>query len=201
MGNDKDVLNAKQMKAAIESNPRLKSVSVEICEINDRFNDKSIFDIKGITKYNSFQFDSECVNFSKNYKIGVGENKKLDSLINKKYYHKLEEFVKNISLIIIDKSNDENQLGSVIHNSSINEIFTCSNAGCNLMFDNKKDLDDHFCIISKKISSLDKIKLQYIRIFEDIRYNNIEIFIRNKCKNIEGVVEAEREEDKKSQQA
>jgi hypothetical protein len=27
------------------------------------------------------------------------------------------------------------------------------------------------------------------------------IFIRNKCKNIEGVVEAEREEDKKSEQA
>jgi len=63
------------MKAAIESNPRLKSISVEICEIKDDLNDKSIFDIKGITKYNSFEFDSESVNFSRNYKIGFGEKK------------------------------------------------------------------------------------------------------------------------------
>jgi hypothetical protein len=42
------------MKAAIESNPRLKSVSfIEIIEIND----KSLFDIEGTAKYNSFQFD------------------------------------------------------------------------------------------------------------------------------------------------
>ena len=172
--NGNDVLNAKQMKAAIESNPRLKSISVEICEIKDDLNDKSIFDIKGITKYNSFEFDSESVNFSRNYKIGFGEKQKLDSFINKKYFHKLEDFINNISMIIVAKSNHEIQFGSVIQNASINEIFTCNNSGCSLMFNNKNDLEDHCCIISKKISSLDKIKLQYIRIIEDIRYKNIE---------------------------
>ena len=55
--------------------------------------------------------------------------------------------------------------------NSINEIFTWDNPCCNLMFSSDDELKDHCCIIQKKLSSLDNIKLQYVRIIQDVKYN------------------------------
>ena len=39
------------------------------------------------------------------------------------------------------------------------------------MFSSDDELKDHCCIIQKKLSSLDNIKLQYVRIIQDVKYN------------------------------
>ena len=184
VSNGNDVLNSAQMKAAIESNPRLKSVFIEICEIRSELNLKSIFDIKGITKYNSFEFTNELVSFSKTYSVGNPEVMNLKSLISKKYQKTdLNQFTNQIRMNIIDQTDHEIEDHVLIQRGILNDIFTCNKDGCNLVFNTEKGLIDHDCMISIRMPIIDKIKLQYAKLIEDVR-SNFEIKSNTHVNNI-----------------
>ena len=185
-----DVINAHDMKDAIESNSSLNSVMAFVCEMNDSLDFKTDFKLKNITQFHSFVYSNDSICLFRFYNVGSGVDKKIESLMSMKNVDLVKK-VKNACLTIKEKSKDKRE--TIIKVKNEREILKCDH--CDHIFFSKVKLENHLIDHDKqqKMPQIDKIKLQYASLIKEIRTQkehdkdtlkneNIESLMNNKNK-------------------
>ena len=122
----KDVLDANDMKHAIDSNINLTGVQTFLCKINDvSFKNDFKFPIS-ISLYYSFVYENEELIAFKHYNIGTGLRLKYQSLCKLK----LDNFTEKLNDFELDENNNDssldlNNVNPIHHEKTATSTFRC----------------------------------------------------------------------------
>ena len=171
----KDVLDANDMKHAIDSNINLTGVQTFLCKINDvSFKNDFKFPIS-ISLYYSFVYENEELIAFKHYNIGTGLRLKYQSLCKLK----LDNFTEKLNDFELDENNNDssldlNNVNPIHHEKTATSTFRCKK--CDFITFDRNSLDEHLesHFENLKMNTYSKIKLKYIDMIKNVRTNKIE---------------------------
>ena len=179
-----DILNANDIKKAIDSSSSLEGLQCFVCEDSENIDFKKDASFKNITYYHSFEYFCDHFNAFKYYNVGQGIKMMFKDTI-KQNQTALIKKVKNSSLEIVDSGRLTNYEHLKSKNNNLS-LFKCKLDGCLYSTSDKNELKEHYGTHESNLSQHSKIKLEYAKRCSDIRTNNtnIETIYKEKNQNL-----------------
>ena len=168
INNGNDVINASNLKKAIDKSKSISGVQSYICEMNDTLDFKDDFEFKNVASFHSIQYKDKSLVAYKHHNVGHGTEITYESLAKGELI-KVNEKINRCKLTIIEGPCVVSS--SNFKNSNMNlSLFKCE--VCSFVVFSKNILDEHASSHTIKTNQYGKIKMQYSNILLDIKAKN-----------------------------